>query len=93
MADDLDAVEPALVPRANVAFDPLDTVQLGDRLAAEKEAVDDADAVPALDEPAAQLEADIAGAAGDENVQVRTCGEGTDAMNGVMGTCASARSR
>jgi hypothetical protein len=88
MADDVDAVEPTNVKSPDVARDEFDPLESRGHSSSEKESIDDANVVAARDKLTAKLEADVAGAAGDEYLQ-RFASD----MNGVIGTLVSARSR
>jgi hypothetical protein len=88
VADDVDAVEPTNVKSPDVARDELDPLESRGHRTSEKESIDDANVVAAGDKLTAELEADVAGAAGDEYLQ-RFASD----MNGVIGTLVSARSR
>lgn len=73
MGNAVDPGEPGVVPVADVAGDDLEAVtvlggQRLDRPVAEKEAVQDADPVAALEQPAADFQTDITAAAGHQDV-------------------------
>ena len=73
MRDAVDAVEPRVVPPAQVTGDRIDLpgilpVECLERSGAEKEPVDHTNAVAPFEKLPAKLEADIAPAARDQNV-------------------------
>jgi hypothetical protein len=88
MTDGVDALEPTRIEPPDVTCDELDPLESGRHRTSEKESIDDAHVVAARDKLMAKLEADVAGAAGNEYFQ-RFASD----MNGVIGTLVSARSR
>jgi hypothetical protein len=88
MTDGFDALKPARIESPDVTRNELDPLESGRHRTSEKESIDDAHFVAARDKLVAKLQADVAGAAGNEYFQ-RFASD----MNGVIGTLVSARSR